>query len=340
MLAAYTELQNAQSVKEYLTKQQLLDFDYLPVKELGHIYFPMIKKAAVPKAKVVDTKFSFPEKEKPKTIDELLKNKLTKEEFALLPRSQEVVGRILILEIPPELTHKEKLIAETYLKVHKNIDTVVRKEGIHGGEFRTRTVRIIAGKKSKETTHKESGIEMKLHLEKTYFSARSANERLRIAKMIKNGENVLVMFSGAAPFPLVFARNSSAKQIYGIELNPLAHGYAHDNIHLNHLENKITLFNGNVLTVMPKIKITFDRIAMPLPKTGEDFLPLALTKIKVGGMIHLYAFLDETEIGAHVLKIKEISRRVKHSVRVVRKVFCGQFSPGTFRVCFDLKVEK
>ncbi len=340
MLAAYTELQNAQSVKEYLTKEELLDYDHLPVKELGNIYFPMCKKAAVPKAKVVNTKFSFPEKEKPTTIDELLKNKLTKEEFAILPRSQEVVGRILILEIPPALTHKEKLIAEAYLKVHPNIDTVVRKEGIHHGEFRTRTVRIIAGKKSKETTHKESGIEMKLHLEKTYFSARSANERLRIAKMIKKGENVMVMFSGAAPFPLVFARNSEAKQIYGIELNPLAHGYAYDNIHLNRLENKITLFNGNVLTVMPKIKINFDRIAMPLPRTGEDFLPLALSRTKIGGMIHLYAFLDEKEIPVHILKVKEIARKSHHAVKVLRKVFCGQFSPGTFRVCFDLKVVK
>ena len=69
MLAAYTELQNAQFVKEYLTKKQLLDYDHLPVKELGKIYFPMCKKAAVPKAKVVNTKFPFPEKEKPTTID-------------------------------------------------------------------------------------------------------------------------------------------------------------------------------------------------------------------------------------------------------------------------------
>ncbi|MBI2102643.1 class I SAM-dependent methyltransferase family protein [Candidatus Woesearchaeota archaeon] len=338
MFAAYTELQNAQAVKEFLVKKQVVHPDFLPLKELGYIYFPITKKMAVPKAKVVQTKITFPPREKPRTVDDLLKNKLSKEELELLPRSQEIVGHILILEIPEELTSKEKLIAEAYLNINRQIDTVVRKEGIHSGEFRTRTVRILAGKKSKETVHKESGVDIKLHLEKTYFSARSGNERLRITKMIKPGEDVLVMFSGAAPYPLVFARNSDARQIYGIELNPLAHAYAHENIHLNRLEHKITLHNGNVLTILPKLKRKFDRIAMPLPKTGEDFLPIALSKVKPKGIIHLYSFLDEKDIQLYAQKIKDIARRSNHPVRVLRSVQCGQFSPGTFRVCFDLKV--
>lgn len=340
MFAAYTELQNAQGVKEFLVKKQVVHPDFLPLKELGYIYFPMNKRVSVPKAKVVQTKMTFPARDKPQSIDNFLKNKLSTEELALVPRSQEIVGRILILEIPPELISKEKLIAEAYLQIQKNIDTVVRKEGIHLGEFRTRTVRILAGKKSKETVHKENGIELKLHLEKTYFSARSANERLRLARAIKKGEDVLVMFSGAAPYPLVFARNSDARQIYGIELNPLAHAYAHENIHLNRLEHKITLHNGNVLTILPKLKRKFDRIAMPLPKTGEDFLPLALSRIKPKGIVHLYSFLDEKEIPARARKIKEIARNAKRPVRVLRSVKCGQFSPGVFRVCFDLKAEK
>ncbi len=338
MFAAYTELRKAQSVKEYLAKHRLLHHEYLPVKEMGFIYFPLLQKAKVPLAKVVDTKFHFPKKEKTLLVDDLLKGKLTTGELNLLPRSQEIVGRILILEIPPELISKEKLIAEAYLKVHRNIDTVVRKEGIHGGEFRTRTVRILAGKKSKETIHKESGIEMKLHLEKTYFSARSAHERLRIASLVKAGEEVLVMFSGAAPYPLVIARNSPAKMVYGIELNPEAHSFAHENIHLNHLEDKIILYHGDVNKIMPSIKMNFDRIAMPLPRTGEEFLPLALQKVNAGGMIHLYSFLEEKEIPAYRKRVREIALKSGYSVHVVRRVLCGQFSPGTFRVCFDLRV--
>ena len=46
----------------------------------------------------------------------------------------------------------------------------------------------------------------------------------------KPGEKVLVMFSGCAPYPVVIGRNTKAKEIYGIELNPLAHKFAEENV--------------------------------------------------------------------------------------------------------------
>ena len=58
MLAAYTELKNAQKVKEFIIKKNLFHLGYQPLKELGYIYFPIIKKTRIPLAKVVDTKFS------------------------------------------------------------------------------------------------------------------------------------------------------------------------------------------------------------------------------------------------------------------------------------------
>lgn len=338
MLSAYTDLQHAQKVKEFLAKRQLLHQDYLPVKELDHIFFPMTKKVVVPNAKVVNTKFSFPERQKATTIDELLKGKLTTKELKILPRTQELVGEILILEIPHELKKKEKIIAEAYLKATKQVSTVVKKSDSHSGQFRTRKVTILAGKKTKETIHHENGIELKLHLERTYFSARTGSERLRIAQQVKPGEEVLVMFSGAAPFPLVIAKNSEARHVYGIELNPEAHTYAMENVLLNNLQDRVTITHGDVKHKIPPLKQKFDRIVMPLPKTGEQFLDLALLKAKKGAVIHLYSFLDETEIDPYAKKVKGICRKLGHSIKVLRKVKCGQFSPGVFRVCLDLKV--
>ena len=338
MLAAYTELKHAQKVKEFLQKKNLLHQDYLPVKELDHIFFAMNKKVAVPNAKVVNTKFSFPERQKPVTVEGLLKGKLTMKELEILPRTQEVVGEILILEIPDELKSKEKVIAEAYMKANQQVSTVVKKSDIHARQFRTRKVTLLAGKKTKETVHHENGIELKLHLERTYFSARSGSERLRIAKLVKPGEEVLVMFSGAAPYPLVIARNSEARHIYGIELNPLAHNYAFENVQRNNLQEKVTIMHGDVKHKIPPLKKKFDRIVMPLPKTGEQFLDLALLKAKKGAFIHLYAFLDETEIDAYAQKVREICRKLGYSIKILRKVKCGQFSPGVFRICLDMKV--
>jgi len=333
MFAATTTLDKAQKVKQFLHKNNLQHPDFKIVRELGQIFFPMTKKAKVPGAKVVKPKFSFPKRENKKTIYELLGSKLTKKQLSLLPKAQELVGTILILEIPQALEKKEKIIAQAYLKFLPHCQTVVKKTYMHKGIFRTRKVKILAGVRTKKTIHHENSVKISLHLEKTYFSARSANERLRIAGLVKPGENVLVMFSGAGPFPLVIAKKSKAKTIVAIELNPLAHQFALDNIVLNKISN-ISLYHGDVAAILPKIKKKFSRIVMPLPKTGEDFLHLALGKGKSGAMIHLYAFLHENEIPAFAKKIKEIS---KGQVRIIRKVTCGQFSPGVFRMCFDLK---
>lgn len=338
MLAAFTQLKYAQKVKEFLVKQNNIHPQYLTIKELDHIYFPLIRNIKVPYAEVVNVKFQFPEKESTVTITDLLRGKLTKMELELIPRSLEVIGEIMILEIPKPLEKKEKFIAEAYLKLNKHVKTVVKKDKIHSGEFRLRKVKILAGKKTKETVHYENGVRIKLHLEKTYFSARSGNERLRIARLVKPGEEVLVMFSGAAPYPLVIARNSLPKIVYGIEINPLAHQYALESVKLNKLEGKIVIFEGDVRWVLPKIKKKFNRICMPLPKTGELFLDAALKKAKIGTVIHLYDFLREEEISPQAKKVGEICKRNKMPVRVLRKVKCGQFSPGVFRVCFDLRV--
>lgn len=338
MLTAKTELRNAQKVKEFITKKNLLHKDYLAVKEFGFMYFPLTKKIKIPHAEIINTTFSFPQKEKPITPEDLLKGKLTSSELALIPKTQEIIGTIMILEISEPLIPKETIIAEAYLKSNQQVKTIVKKEDIHSGKFRTRKVKILAGEKTTETIHLESGVKIKLDIEKVYFSARTGSERLRIASQVKDHENILVMFAGAAPFPLVIAKNAQPHLIYAIELNPIAHQYAMQNIELNHFEDKIHFYLADVRKQVPKLKQKFDRLIMPLPKTSEEFLPTALPAAKKGGIIHLYSFLQEFEFASHRKKIREICSKLKYKVHILRTVKCGQFAPGTFRVCFDIKV--
>lgn len=336
VLAAKTELKNAEKVKLLLLKKNLLDTNYKAKKEGNYVYFPTKKKFQTKLTKFVDTNLEA--KQEQPTLEKLLKNKLTKNQLAKIPQTQEIVGDIMILEIPEELQSKEKLIAEIYLKINKHIKTVVKKHEIHSGVFRTRKLKVLAGKRTKTTIHLESGVRIKLNLEKSYFSARLGNERLRIVKQVKKDENILVMFSGSAPYPLVIAKHCDTKEILGIEINPDAHKFGLENIKLNKMEKQIKLINGDVRKILPKVKKQFDRVLMPLPKTGEDFLDLALPKTKRSGIIHLYAFLNEKDIDSEAKKVKEICKELNYKVRVLRKVKCGQHAPYTYRVCFDLKV--
>ena len=146
------------------------------------------------------------------------------------------------------------------------------------------------------------------------------------------------MFSGAAPYPLVIAKNSKAKEVYGIEINPIAHKYALENIKKNKLENKVKVFLGDVNKVMPKLNKKFDRILMPLPKGAESFLGISLKYIKKNGIIHFYDFLHEDEFEKAHEKIKKACIKSRKNFKLINIVKCGQYSPGFYRICIDFKI--
>lgn len=248
--------------------------------------------------------------------------------------SYDVVGDLVIIN---EITGNEKKIIEDVFKMHKNIKTILKKQKKYSGKYRLPKLRVIAGEKKKETMHKENNIRLKLNPEKVYFSSRSATERKRIFLQVKEGEKILVMFSGCAPYPCVIAKNTKAKEIYGIEANPIAHKYALENLKLNKTSN-VKLLLGDVKKIMPGVKKKFDRILMPLPKGAEKYLDLALKSVKKKGIIHFYDFLNEDEFDKAKEKIDKTCKKLKKKYKILRLVKCGQYSPHVFRVCVDFEV--
>ena len=281
---------------------------------------------------------------KPPKLRDYLREKLPKKEWPHITTSFDIVGSIAIIEVHPELTHREAIIGEGILAAHKNITTVCKKDGEHSGIYRRQKLKIIAGERTKVTEHKESGCRLKLHVEQCYFSGRSSTERLRIAKLVserfrkqRQVEDILVMFSGIAPFVCVIGKHAPYKTITGIEMNPVAHTYALENVILNKLMN-VKLLQGDVRKIIPTINQTFDRIIMPLPRTAEEFLPTALEASHKGTIIHLYGFLPTEEFEAYKLHIKEVCQKMKYDVAIKQLVICGQFSPRLFRICVDMEI--
>ncbi len=272
-------------------------------------------------------------------LKEALAGILPPDELALVPQGFDVVGDIAILEMPEELTKKEKEIAEIVLNMHKHILTVVAKDSPHEGELRTRTVRHLAGEKKTSTIHKESKAIMEVDIEQVYFSPRLSHERLRIAGLVKPDERVLVMFSGCAPYCLVIAKNSDAGEIIGVELNPKGHQLALKNIKKNKLDSRVSCFEGDVRDRVPDLGL-FDRVLMPLPEGGEDFLDIALAAVKKNGIIHFYDFLHESEIpDAAYAKVKDACAEFNLKPNIVGHHLCGQIGCRKFRVCVDFTLK-
>ena len=337
VLVVKVRLKDANKVRRFLHKKGLFNADFLVKKEGDYVYFPVREESKELKSlEVVDVVLKRGAAKK--TEATVLKGELTELELSLLPRSYDVVGDILILELPEGLEKKEKIIGEAFLKIRSDVATVVKKTDTHTGVYRIRKVKVVAGKRKKEAIYKESGLRFKVHLEKMYFSSRLGSERLRVTRQVKKDEEVLVMFSGCAPYCCVIAKHSKARKVYGIEINPEAHKYGVENVRLNKLEGNVKLFLGDVRNVLPKLKKKFDRIVMPLPKTGEQFLGLVLRYVKKGGVVHYYSFLGEEGVRGEIQKIKKECEKSKKKCRILRRVKAGQHKPRVWRVVFDIKV--
>lgn len=288
-----------------------------------------------------DTSLALMDKEKrpkPTTLKEGLRGEVPDQVLELLPRAFDTVGTIAILEIPKGLEKYEKAIAATLLEVTPSIETVVKKVGGHVGKYRKQKVRVLAGKRTKSTIHCENGIRLKIHVENTYFSARTATERMRVARLVKPGEDVLVMFSGAAPFVLVIAKNSAAKRVVGVEINPLSHKLALESLESNKkIASRITLYNGDVRKIVPKLG-KFDRVLMPLPKDAEEYMHVALGASHAGTIIHFYSFCKEEKIEEAAPQILAVCKKLGRKCRALRTVKAGQTGVREYRVCVDVEV--
>lgn len=272
-------------------------------------------------------------------LKEALSGKLSKDELEKLVSSFDTIGKIVLIEIPRGLSRKQGLIAKAILSTHKNIETVAKKIGGHVGRFRLQKLKAIAGGKIFETELRESGVRMLVDISRCYFSPRLSGERMRIASQVKPGEEVLVMFSGVAPYALVIAKHSRARRIYCVELNPVAHDYAVKNAFLNKLEDKILFFKGDVKKIVPRLKKKFDRIIMPLPRTGASFLGVALSAIKKGGVIHFYDFEKEGEFEKASDKVLRACKNTGKRCRILNVAKVGQQAPRTWRLCVDFTVK-
>ena len=275
----------------------------------------------------------------PGKLKDILGEKLTEKELSLVPSSYDMVGSIIIFsDFPKQLSKKEKIIGNEILKNFWHFKSVFKKTKKYSGKFRTPKLKLLAGNNNKETIHQENNVKLKLNVENVYFSARLSEERKRIAKKVRKNEKILVMFSGCCVYPLVISKNTKAREIYGIEINPIAHKYALENIKLNKTAN-IKLFLGDVKKVAPKIKEKFDRIIMPLPKGAENFFGMALNKIRKNGILHFYSFAEENNYNNIKKIINNECGKKKKKCRILDIVKCGQFSPRVYRLCIDFKVK-
>ncbi len=345
------DIKKGEKARILLHQTGLLDSSKRLAKDRALIVFPltrMLTQAEERSLKKVLGLFSFKKinfserSRKPRSLEDALKGELSEKEMSELVKSFDVIGKIALLLVSDELLPKQKIIAEALLEANPQLDTVARILGGHEGEYRVRPVEVIAGKNELETIHTEWGCKFKVKLGEVFFSPRLSHERTRIAKLIKEGEDQGVFFSGVGPFAVIFGKHSKAGKIYAVELNPIAAALAEENIKLNKLEGKVTAFEGDVKEIVPKhLAGKCDRIVMPLPHGGEHFLETAFLALKPrGGIIHFYRFVDRESLYEKPLALIEATaKKFNRKVKIKNKKIVRTFSPSKVQVVIDAEVK-
>ena len=331
-------LVNAEVVKKDLAQSKSFDENYYPKKEDGFLYFPVKENYTTDDFAIVEFDLNCRTKNIPISFKEALSKILNEEEMNEAKTAYDMAGSIAIIEVPDCLNSKTKEMGEALLATNPNIKTVLKKAGIHDGVFRTQATEFVAGIDTHIAEYRENNCILKFDVSEVYFSVRLSTERKRIAALIGEGEDVLVMFSGAAPYPCVLSKNTEAKHITGVEINPKGYEFGLENVKKNKLTN-VELHLGDVREVVPRFNKTFDRIVMPLPKTAEQFLDTALTVARKGTMIHLYGFHLEDDFEAAKAEAIEYCTKAGRKCKIINFALCGQHAPRSYRICMDILVE-
>ena len=329
-------LEQAEQVKRELLETNSINTGFRPKRTSTHIYFP-VTDSYTGMYETEEQELQERKEEKILSFKEALTNVLTPEEFEIAKTAHDIVGSIGIIEIPESLVTKEQEIANALLQSNPNIETVVKKDSIHDGEFRIQQHKVLAGVDTTITEYHENGCRILMDINEVYFSSRLSTERKRIYEQIREGEEVLVMFSGAAPYCCVFAKNTKAKHVDGVEINPEGHTYGLENIKKNKITN-VNLYCGDVREVVPTLNTIYDRIVMPLPKLAATFLDVALGVAKKGTIIHLYGFYHEDEFDKAKQDALDQAKKVNKEIKILDVIRAGQNSPRTYRICIDIEV--
>lgn len=214
-----------------------------------------------------------------------------------------------------------------------NVKTIMKIDHIQGTK-REPVYKILFGSET-ETINKENKCLFKLDLSKVMWSKGNVNERLRIAKLVRDNETVLDMFAGIGYFSIPIGVHSNARKVISIEINPNSYYYLCENVKLNKCDN-ITPVLGDCLVETPKYNA--NRILMGYVKTTHHYLKVAVNSLNKGGIIHYHETVPEKLLETRpISRIKQAAGDRDVELLKINKI--KKYAPGVEHVVIDALID-
>lgn len=219
--------------------------------------------------------------------------------------SYDIIGSIVLMK---KSNVRDPSAMSANLLKRTGIKSVYLDQGVQG-EYRTRTLTLLAGEDTTTTMYRENGIDLMVDVEKAYFSPRLATERMRVSESVKEGEFIIDLFSGIGPFSILIAKNHSCR-IVSIDHNPRAIELLKENMKINKLKGTIIPLSGDAGTEIEKLR-NADRIIMNLPHGAFPFLGKAIEALRDGGTVNFYEVNTVEGITSRMVELRDMGLILK-----------------------------
>jgi tRNA (guanine37-N1)-methyltransferase len=280
-----------------------------------------------------------------KRLTKRLMGFLCSEDSVCVCNSYDVVGDIAIVRLTERSRTCSEKVAEAVMAAHRSVKTVLAQASAVSGEFRVRRLEYVAGERKTCTVHRESGCLFSVDVEKCYFSPRLSYERMRVARLVEDGETVVNMFAGVGCFSIVMAKHAEVEKVYSIDINPEAVRLMRENVRVNRVYGRVVPILGDAGEVVEeRLRHVADRVLMPLPAKSLEYLPYALLALKErGGWVHYYGF-------EHAAKCEDAVDKARVKVSEKLLDICDSFEipfgrvvratgPNWYQVVLDVKAK-
>jgi tRNA wybutosine-synthesizing protein 2 len=236
-------------------------------------------------------------------LQERLKEKLSKEEIVLVPRSYQRLGHCLILRLAKELQNKKEEIGKASLEIVPGIKTVCINLGKVEGKFRRPNIEVVAGENNTVVDHNEHGCLFRFDITKLMWSMGNMNERKRMYENVKEGEIVVDCFAGIGYWSIPICKNSKPAKVFAIDANPDSIHVLKENRRLNHIsEETLEIIHGKCEEQAEKLEGKADRVILGYLPAPTFALTAAIKMLKpAGGIIH-YEGICERDCFEELLK--------------------------------------
>ena len=253
------------------------------------------------------------------TYKDLLKDALPEEVVSKLPRSYSIIGDIAVIHLPEELLTYGSKVASAIMKVAKNVRVVYAVSGVKGN-YRLMNLVHLGGERRSWTIHREYGIRIYVDIRKAYYNPSLSEEHRRIARKVRDGEVVVDLFAGVGPFALHILTSRRCK-VYAVDINPDAILCFLKSIDLNRkkIVGEFVAVVGDALKFAEVMKDDCaNRVIMNLPHKAPEYVPKVITKVKIGGVLHVYCVArNQNDASQYVLRFADGRGLIVEVVKVL-----------------------